>query len=182
MPIESTFWNINDGLRPITFSAPDTEMDLEDMLFSRIDILDPNLLIIGRQVATSFNGRIDILAIDVEGNVHIIELKRDRTPREVMAQVLDYASWIKTLSASEIKDLFPKYNQNKEIEQSFFEKFGIDFPEIINEDHAMIIVASNLDSSTERILHYLSEEYGVPINVVFFRYFKDGQNKFLSRT
>jgi hypothetical protein len=30
----------------------------------------------------------------VEGRIHVIELKRDRTPREVVAQILDYGSWV----------------------------------------------------------------------------------------
>jgi hypothetical protein len=43
-------------------------------------------------------------------------------------------------------------------------------------------VASELDSSTERIIGYLSTNYGVPINAVFFRHFKEGENEYLTRT
>ncbi len=182
MPIETTLWNINEGLKSVAFTSPDTEMDLEDILFKKIEIIDPNLLIIGRQVPTSFGGRIDILSIDVDGNLCVIELKRDKTPREVVAQVLDYASWIQGLAIEEIKDIFRQQNHDLEIEQKFAEQFNVELPETINENHRMIIVASELDDSTERILHYLNESYGVPINVTFFRYFKDGQNKYLSRT
>ncbi len=39
-----------------------------------------------------------MLAMDEEGNIHIIELKKERTPREVVAQTLDYASWVQNLS------------------------------------------------------------------------------------
>ncbi len=182
MPIETTLWNINEGLKPVTFTAPDTEMDLEDMLFKKIEIIDPNLLIVGRQVTTDFGGRIDILAMDVDGDLCVIELKREKTPREVVAQVLDYASWIQNLPVERIKDIFRQNNHDLDIEQKFSEQFDAELPEIINENQRLIIVASELDASTERILHYLNETYGVPINVVFFRYFRDGTNKFLSRT
>ena len=182
MPIETVIWNIDDEFREIDFSAPDTERYLEDIIINKIEIIDPNLIIIGRQVITNFDGRIDILALDMEGNIHIIELKKDKTPREVVAQVLDYASWIDTLTISDIKELFRKYNPNKDIEQNFSEKFDTEFPEVINENHFMVIVASELDSSTERILYYLTENFAVPINVVFFRYFVDGPSKFLTRT
>jgi len=182
MPLETTIWNINDGLKPITFSAPDTEMDLEDVIFKKIEIIDPNLLIVGRQVTTDFGGRIDILAMDVDGDLCVIELKKEKTPREVVAQVLDYASWIQNLTVERIKDIFRQNNPDLEIEQKFFEQFDTELPEIINENHRLIIVASELDASTERILHYLNETFGVPINVIFLRYFKDGMNKFLSRT
>ncbi|MGM0502922.1 MAG: hypothetical protein ACQERJ_10380, partial [Bacillota bacterium] len=43
--------------------------------------------------------------------------------------------------------------------------------------HKMLIVASRMDGSTERIINYLSDEYGVGINVVTFQYFKDENNK-----
>lgn len=182
MPIETTIWNIQDGLRPINYSIPDTEMDIEDILAEKIEIIDPGLMVIGRQVTTNSGGRIDILALDVEGNTIIIELKRDKTPRDVIAQVLDYASWINNLTMSEIKEIFRQNNPNQIIEQSFSEKLNVDFPEVVNENHKIIVVASELDSSTERILNYLNENYGVPINVVFFRYFADGDQKYLTRT
>jgi RecB family endonuclease NucS len=50
------------------------------------------LLIIGRQVATSSGKVIDLLAADADGVLHVLELKKDKTPREVVAQVLDYGS------------------------------------------------------------------------------------------
>lgn len=56
---------------------------------------DPGLLgldaiIIGRQMPTDHGKYIDLLAIDRTGGIVIIELKKDRTPREIVAQILDY--------------------------------------------------------------------------------------------
>ena len=45
-----------------------------------------------------------------------------------------------------------------------------------------MIVASKLDDSTQRIVEYLLEDYGVPVNVVFFRYFRDGDSEYLGRS
>jgi len=39
-------------------------------------------------------GRIDLLAIAPDGALVIIEIKRGRTPREVVAQALDYAGCV----------------------------------------------------------------------------------------
>lgn len=52
---------------------------------------------------------------------------------------------------------------------------------MLNEDHRLLIVASELDSSTERIVGYL-DQYGVPVNAVFFRYFKQDGREYLART
>lgn len=75
-----------------------------------------------------------MLALDAEGNLYIIELKRDRTPREVVAQALDYASWVQTLSYDYILKIFEEKN-NKPLEEAFAEKFEDDLPDKLNEYH-----------------------------------------------
>ena len=62
-------------------------------------------MVIGRQVPTEFGGRIDLLAIDSAGALTILELKRDRTPREVVAQLIDYASWVNRLSTRQVHEM-----------------------------------------------------------------------------
>jgi RecB family endonuclease NucS len=57
-------------------------------------------MIIGHQENTLDKGRIDLLAIAPDASLILIELKRDRTPREVVAQALDYASWVDDLTPS----------------------------------------------------------------------------------
>ena len=63
------------------------------------ELLGVDMIVIGRQVTTGFGGRIDLLGIDLDGNLIIVELKRDMTPRETIAQVLDYASWVASLTS-----------------------------------------------------------------------------------
>ncbi|MCP4605310.1 MAG: hypothetical protein GY847_33125 [Proteobacteria bacterium] len=43
-------------------------------------------------------------------------------------------------------------------------------------------MCSELDNETERIINYLSDNYNVPINAVFFRFFKDGETEYLARS
>jgi hypothetical protein len=138
-----------------------------------------DVLIIGRQVTTSHNGRIDLLAIDREGNLTIIELKRDRTPRDVVGQVLDYASWASGLGAEEINAIAQE-KLGKSLGAAFFERFDAPLPEVLNTSHRMLIVASELDPSSKRIVEYLAQQYDVGINTVFFSVFGDGQNVFLA--
>jgi hypothetical protein len=52
--------------------------------------------------------------------------------------------------------------------------------EQLNGSHQIVIVASSLDPSTERIVNYLSG-MDVAINAIFFQVFQDGNSQYLSR-
>ena len=188
MPIEVGIWRMNDKPERIDFSVMETEKRLEEVLASDISILNSNLLLIGRQVPTDYGKFIDLLALDREGKLIVIELKRDKTPREVVAQLLDYGSWIRGIGEDDIASIFEKFmikyspsSTEKSLDEVFCETFSIDeMPESLNDSHELIIVAAQLDDSTERIISYLTD-YGVAINAVFFRFFKDNENEYLSR-
>jgi hypothetical protein len=163
-------------------STIESESMLETALSQDFSILDPQLMLLGRQIPTAYGKFIDMLAIDISGNIAIIELKKNRTPREVVSQLLDYASWVQSLSYEEIASIYAEKNHGAKLEEGFSERFGTSLPERINESHELIVVASEVDSSTERIISYLSDNYGVPVNAVFFRFFKDEGRKYLART
>jgi len=156
----------------------DKEERIEEWIKRDISVLDPALLVIGQQVKTAFGKFIDLLCMDSDGKLVIVELKRDRTPREVTAQALDYGSWVKDLDFAQIAAIAAKYfeetgSKYSDLESAFAAKFpNSDFPDAINASHGMRVVASEIDDSTERIIRYLSETYGVDINAACFRFFK----------
>ncbi|MES9874192.1 MAG: hypothetical protein ABW146_13830 [Candidatus Sedimenticola sp. 6PFRAG7] len=182
MPIEVGIWRIDDRLRKVSFSSMETELKLEDTLSEDIAILSPDLMLIGRQIPTAHGKFIDLLAMDGDGNLSVIELKKNRTPREVVAQLLDYASWVQTLSYDDITEIYSERNEGKEFEEGFAEVFDTNPPDKLNEQLQLVIVAAELDHASERIITYLADNFGVPINAVFFRYFKDGDSEYLIRT
>lgn len=190
MPVEAEFWKVNDDkAERIEFSVFPSEKRLESILAEDISILDPSLMLIGRQVVTSYKKIIDMLAIKADGTLVVIELKRDMTPRDSVAQILDYGSWIKNLSSIDIADIFEEYVhkwqpklEKSSLNQVFCRQFGFNsMPDSINENHELVIVSSGLDNSSERIIHYLYENYGVAINAVFFRFIQDDEREYLSR-
>ena len=78
---------------------------------------------IGSEVITPYGSRLDLLAIDADGNLNLLELKRDKTPREVVAQVLDYGSWASTLSRDDVLDIATKH-LDQPFEAAFEDVFG----------------------------------------------------------
>jgi hypothetical protein len=182
MPIEVGIWRLGTAPQKVNLSVIDSELMLEDALVKDLSILSSQIMLIGRQVSTSYGKFIDLLAMDASGNLSIIELKKNRTPREVVAQLLDYASWVQSLSYEEIAAIYSDKNLGKKLEEGFDDAFGRSLPEQINQTHELIVVASELDSGTERIITYLSDNYSVPINAVFFRFFRDENRDYLART
>ncbi len=139
-------------------------------------------MLIGQQQDTGFGGRIDLLAIAPDGSLVLTELKRDRTPREVVAQALDYAGWVEGLAAEEIDSLYKRFKPGHSLAQDFKERYGTELTDdTLNLSHQIIIVASSLDESTERIVSYLNNRE-VPINVLFFQVFSLGEEQLLSRS
>lgn len=189
MPLELSIWRIDSKPQKMEFTPLNLESRLQVLLANDISIADPNLLIIGREVQTGFDKRIDILAINPDGELVVLELKRNKTPRNIIAQVLDYGSWIRTLRNEDIADIFSEYQKKyfpQKTELSIDDAFCLEFnvkemPDELNESHQLVIVASYLDSSTERIVKYLSDEYDVDINALFFRVFKDNDKEYLAR-
>ena len=186
MPIEHQVWKIGESPQQLATAALFDENELEDMISQDINVLSDLWMLIGRQVQTAFGKRIDLLAIDSSGSLIVIELKKGKTPREVVAQTLDYASWVKDLESDEIAEIYENYggeelSKKPSLDEAFTARFQSKLIEDdLNSSHQIVIVASSLDSSTERIVTYLSD-FSIPINVVFFRIFKDGDNRYLSR-
>lgn len=174
MAEEIRVWQIQNGeLNEIPQSKLNLEQRLENWLEKDISVLSDELLVIGRQVKTDFGGKIDLLCLAQSGDLVIVELKRDRTPREVTAQILDYGSWVKNLSSVQITGLADAYLEQVSLEVAYRERFGEDLPDVLNENHSMILVAAEMDTATERIINYLSDSYGVSINAATFQYHAD---------
>lgn len=88
MTVEMAIWRMtSEGPQPLKFSALDLESRLEDMIVADPSLTGMELLVVGRQVPTDYGGFIDVLAVDSDARLHVLELKRDRTPRDRPGEV-----------------------------------------------------------------------------------------------
>ncbi len=184
MGLNIGLWRVDDVGKPtaVPVSAIALESQLEDLIEADPTILGDRLLLVGRQVPTAHGKFIDLLAVDADGVLHVLELKRDKTPRDVVAQLLDYGSWIQGLSHDDVLSIFATYKPDAvSFEAAFDNLFAATPPQELNTSHRLTVVAGDIDPSTGRIIEYLAG-YAVPINVVFFRYFTDGELTLLART
>ena len=109
------------------FQDENKEIDLEILLENNPEYFfeDEKILIIGRQVTTNHNTFIDLLGIDRQGNTVTIELKREKTPRETIAQILEYASYIENLDYEQLNEIYQNYSGDEisldEYHQQYFD-------------------------------------------------------------
>jgi RecB family endonuclease NucS len=118
MPIHHSVWRV--GRPPIRLQeAMLSEQLLESMIVAAPEILSDQWMIIGRQEITGLGGRIDLLAIAPDASLILIELKRGRTPREVVAQAIDYAAWLEALGADDIGRIYSRYSGGRSYPSTF---------------------------------------------------------------
>ena len=178
-------WDVaGDALSEISRRPVDLESRLEDWMDSDIGVLSDDLLVVGRQLDTDGGGILDLLCLDRAGDVVVVELKRGKTPREVVAQILDYAAWASALSYDDLKQVGDAYlAEAGGLDAAFRARFDADLPDVLNASHHLLVVASEVDARSERIIRYLSEAHGVSINAVTFNYFQTGDGReLLART
>jgi hypothetical protein len=181
MPISHAIWTVGDKPISLKLDRLVSEKSLEDMIVEDSRILSDEWMLIGRQVRTFANRPLDLLAIAPDGSLVLIELKRGRTHRDVVAQALDYAAWVGELTSERIVDIYKRFSGGKSLDAEFQRRFKATLDEeTVNQTHQIIIVAAELDDDSERIVKYLSER-NVPINVLFFQVFQHGKQQLLSR-
>ena len=177
MATEIKVWQIiNNKLEPIEITMveagrKETE-DLEKWIKSNPQILGEDILIIGEQVPTK-SGSMDFLGIDKSGNLVIIELKRDKLPREALTQAIDYASDASSWDVDKLSEICTKYT-NQSLEDYLSEKFEeIDLEDLtINKTQRILLVGFSIEESLQRMIEWLSNNYGVSINAVILKYIK----------
>ena len=182
MSISHTVWSL-DAKKPLEAASLNDEKELELLLRDNIEILSKDWLVISNQVKTKAGKIIDILCMDHDGDMVVVELKKDLTPREVTAQVIDYAASVSKMTVEEIAQLYLSFNAGtKTLNDAFLKKFKAELDESsVNQKVKMVIVAAKMDDGTERIIRFLRDTYQVDINILFFRVFQCGSERLISR-
>lgn len=169
--------------------------DLERVLETWIET-NPHLLVAGetfaiiaRQPRTTAGKYLDLLGIDRSGSCVVIELKRGETPRDVVAQALEYAAWVDTQTTEQLDDLARAYAATRDLDFSdvggawrgaYLEEAdqptdGTDAepvsavePSTYNTRQRIVIVAEQFSPEVSETLRYLRTKLGVDVTGVQF--------------
>lgn len=159
------------------FETQHQESILEDWLENNPHsiIEDGTLLILGRQVTTNVDSFIDLLAIDRQGDVAVIELKRDRTPRETLAQALEYASFVEPLDYDQLESIFQSYldDASANLAQYHHDYFGLATDEavVFNKDQRVVIIGQRITPLVRQTSSFLRQK-GLRVTCVEFTLFE----------
>ncbi|MGO4689467.1 hypothetical protein [Glaciibacter sp. 2TAF33] len=174
MNADSLMWRIIDGnkLVPLKPSPMRLEKHVEGLVESDPSCLGQPLLIIGRQKSITETGGPDLLAIDLTGRIHVIECKLAKTPRDTIAQVIEYWTWIETFDTDQVLAVFARFRPDVDLAEAFFEHFGCHMPAVLNPSQVITIVAATVDPKIEGSVQLLQRR-GFPVTVVGYRYYQD---------
>ncbi|MGX7075156.1 hypothetical protein [Globicatella sanguinis] len=168
-------------IEPVTFSELNmTENDIEEILRNSIDMIcdeEESMLIVGRQVRNEKNGRSDLTAVDNNGNIVLIEIKRDRKDIEHRKeafefQAIRYAASYATIDKTDdlVKKVYApyieKYRSEFELGELTSFELGIrklneflqvnDAQKNFNEKQRIILVTSDFDEQTLSAVAWLN--------------------------
>lgn len=168
-------------IEPITFSEMNwIEEDMEELLRNNIDMIcdeEESMLIVGRQVTNAEKGRSDLTAIDNNGNIVLIEIKRDRQDIERRKEAFEFQAIRYAASYAMIEDIedlvnkiyapyIDKYRDEFEMNELTAPEIGtrklIEFLEAndaeatFNQKQRIILVASEFDKQTLSAVAWLN--------------------------
>ena len=177
-------WDLENGKpKRLKEGSIQLEQNLENWIVSDPNFLREGLTIIGRQFVVS-GGKIDLLALDPNGRIIIIEIKRGMLRRKTIAQIIDYAASIDLMSEDELKNKVNDYlqSQNLSIEEVLN---NINIDDVFNKetrDILLFVVGSTKEPGLERMIEYLSDKYNMPISTITFDIFsQENGNKIIAR-
>lgn len=139
------------------------------------------ILWIGRQTSAAVEkGTIfpDLLGVDSEGNLVVVELKRDRTPRDVVAQLLEYAAWANELSEKQVHDIAERYFQTRDEFQGrdfhdvFNDIFDPDEIPALNRSLRLFVVAEEISPRVSHVCRFLRTAHEMNISCLAVSTFK----------
>ena len=123
------YWEVQARSETLEDASLDKESILEQIIVKNPSILSDRWMLIGRQVKTMHGGSPDLMALNQDGSLIVIELKRNQTPREVVAQALDYASWAQGLASDEVASIYTRFSNGGSLGEDFQKRFELKLDE-----------------------------------------------------
>ena len=119
--------------------------DIQEWVAANPGILGEDLLIIGKEFSgfDKVNDRLDLLAVDADGKLVVIELKRDDSGADAHWQAIKYASYLQRASPDDVIRMLAEYSETSEEEatNSLLQHLNADDFNALNNDQRIILAS-----------------------------------------
>ncbi len=136
--------------------------DIQEWIAANPDILDDGLLIIGKEFSgfDRTNERLDLLAVDLDGKLVIIELKRDHTGADAHWQAIKYASYIYRANTEDIIPMLARHEKISEEDAAdkLLEHLNADDLNGLNNDQRIILASHRFAPEVTSAALWLNEK------------------------
>jgi len=170
------------GLDRIEKTEITTEKNLEQYLIQAegAEIGNVEILYVDQQGSPGEGGIFDIVGVDYQGNVVVIELKRDRTPRDIVAQALEYAASIRAEDYEHLNKRYQEFTNNDDISlrnkhTEFFDRDDPLSEREFNTDQRLLLVGREFNDLSLDMADFL-REHGIDVICVSYSAFSDNSD------
>ena len=136
--------------------------DIQEWIAANPGILGERLLIIGKEFSgfDRTNERLDLLAVDIDGKLVIIELKRDHTGSDAHWQAIKYASYLHRARDEDIIRMFASHANISESEaiEELLQHLGADDLSSLNNDQRIILASHRFAPEVTSASLWLNEK------------------------
>ncbi len=150
------------------------------------------VLWIGRQASAKVGDTDkypDLIGVDSFGDLIIVELKKGKTPREVIAQILEYNCWASNLKYDDLNQIYLNYSKNslkKNLLDAYNEIFSFD--DIVNKDiefnrnQKLFIIAEEISSTVHEVSSFLRQKYKIDLSCLEYKVLKASNSEYIIST
>ncbi len=178
----SELFHIADGgvgvLRPVSFRRDHTEENLQRWVDAYPHLVNDGapMLSLGMEIETRHGHYIDNLFLDGNGCLVVAELKRGPTPRDVTAQLIDYAAYVSRLAWSDVEEVCGRRHDGTGLDEAYRQCFGRPLVRAEKIDLRLLIVAESYEPSVTDAALFLINN-GTQLALLQFTYFEVGESK-----
>lgn len=166
-------------LEPVSFQSRYNEDRIQNLADENPHLINDGIpmLSLGCEIATQHGHYIDNLFLDTNGTLVVAEMKRGQAPRDVVAQVLDYAAFADRLNWDDLEP-YCRNRHGASIDPTFQKLFGKPLRRGEGIDHRLLVVAESYDPKLLDAATYLINR-GTALTLFQFRLFEVGDGEVL---
>ena len=136
--------------------------DIQEWIATNPGILGNDLVIVGKEFSDfdRTSERLDLLAVDADGKLVVIELKRDDSGTDAHWQAIKYASYLRDASQDDIVAMYARHEGIPEADatQRLLQHLGSDDLNALNNDQRIVLASHRFAPEVTSACLWLNEK------------------------